>query len=81
MYANRKMAGTTPANKYSFIVTTQKTTLTNQISDVDAVVFCPDMACAERNVKATNLTIKALEDAGYPVLKIEASYLDGAPVK
>jgi len=46
-------------------------------ADVDAVVFCPDMACAERNVKATNLSIKALEDAGYPVLKIEASYLDG----
>ena len=43
---------------------------------VDAVVACPDMACAEKNFKGTNLQIKAIEDAGIPVLKIEASYLD-----
>ncbi len=43
---------------------------------VDGCVFCPDLSCGERNIKGSNLIVKALEDAGIPVLKISASYLD-----
>lgn len=45
-------------------------------SQCDAVILCPDISCAERNIRGYSLLIKVLEDAGFPVLVMDASYLD-----
>ena len=43
---------------------------------IDGVVIVPDGSCPDHNLGSIKLTVKALEEAGFPVLLLDASVVD-----